>query len=134
MRVLILLAVFSAPLAAQEVVYYYLQSPQTAPSAPVSSGALATVNAIRARRGLYPFAYDPNLQHQANQNAYTQASRRAMFHPGGSWRDGARGEGVGMSMRPGTFNSCYLYDRRYRYAAAATYQSGGRYYHCLRVR
>ena len=97
-----------------------------------SSGSpIAEVNAIRARRGLFPFIEDRALSGVAYRKASIQANRGAMGHPGGSM-GGARYEGVGMGAR---FTSCYLFSSGGRYAGAASVRSSnGQRYHCLLVK
>lgn len=97
---------------------------------PVNS-ALAELNSLRSQRGLPALMEDPSLTAIAHQKASIQASRGAMFHPGGSLGS-ARYEGVGVGAR---FITCYQYATGILYAGAATVVGrDGQRYHCLLVR
>ena len=87
------------------------------------SNSLASLNANRAARGLYPLASAGDLQIQAEREAVIRAQRGISGHlPGGA----APGRAEGVGVRSGSdhwgqrFLTCFMDTRKYRYAGAAT--------------
>ena len=100
-------------------------------AASTTNAALAELNAIRARRGLFALVEDPSLTVIAQRKATIQANAGAMYHPGGSMCS-ARYEGVGMGPQ---FISCYQNATNVRYAGAASVVGrNGQRFHCLLLR
>ena len=108
-----------------------LQSVLVRTSTRSSFNAIGELNRIRASRGLPALIEDPRLTAIAQRKANIQASRGAMFHPGGSMGM-ARFEGVGIGRR---FTACYQHARNVRYAGAATaIGRNGQRFHALLIR
>ena len=87
---------------------------------PGVTNVLSALNAQRARQGVGPLAFDPQLQMVAERRALTMARTGRKSHPPGSFAPG-RYEGVGWSSSysPSGVSACYTSDSRMRVAGAA---------------
>ncbi len=84
------------------------------------TNVLGSLNAQRARQGLFSLIYDPQLQAVAERRARRMAASGYKNHPPGSFAPG-RYEGVGWSSSysPSKVSACFTSDTRMRYAGAA---------------
>lgn len=102
------------------------------------SNSLASLNANRAARGLFPLAPAWDLQVQAEREAVIRAERGVSGHLPGGCAPG-RAEGVGVRSNPDPYGrqflACFTDTRRHRYAGAATAVSPrGKSYYVLLLR
>ena len=103
------------------------------------SSSLAILNRQRAAIGLFAYIEDPALTRAALACASWRAERRIAGHTSNDFvfLQGASSNTSGCACwsNDGTFGACAMYDRKYRYAGAATVVGpDGRAYHQLFVR
>ena len=99
------------------------------PSADAGHNELSMINSARARRGLYAFSLDANLDAVAYRRAQRMASTSYKGHVSGSYAPG-RAEGVAWSSSSprGVVNCCYAMSGRYRSAGSACVRGRDGYY------